>query len=120
MYDSKPVSTPVNPDVKLVPSESPDDVCNQPMYQTVVGSLLYLSTTTRPDIAYAVSRVTRFCGKPTCLNEEAVVMLWVNYIQTLEGNRILCHLIISSVGDRTGFCSCIHSATEMDFIGNKL
>ena len=53
--------------------------------------------------------------------EEAVVMLWVNYIQTLEGNRILCHLIISSVGDRTGFCcSCIHSATEMDFIGNKL
>ena len=65
MYDSKPVSTPVNPDVKLVPSENPDDVCNQPMYQTVVGSLLYLSTKTRPVIAYAVSRVARFCGKPT-------------------------------------------------------
>ena len=28
MSDSKPVSTPVNPDVKLVPSESPDEVCN--------------------------------------------------------------------------------------------
>jgi len=65
MYDSKPVRTPVNPDVKLVPSENPDDVCNQLMYQAVVGSLLYLSTKTRPDIAYAVSRVTRFCAKPT-------------------------------------------------------
>jgi len=65
MYDSKPARTPVNLDVKLVPSENPDDVCNQLMYQAVVGSLLYLSTKTRPDIAYAVSRVTRFCAKPT-------------------------------------------------------
>jgi len=65
MYDSKPVRTPVNPDVKLVPSENPDDVCNQLMYQAVVGSLLYLSTKTRSDIAYAVSRVTHFCAKPT-------------------------------------------------------
>ena len=72
MYDSKPVSTPVNPDVKLVPSENPDDVCNQQKYQAVVGSLLYLSTKTRPDIAYAVSRVTRFCAKPTVEHWTAV------------------------------------------------
>ena len=72
MYDSKPVSTPVNPDVKLVPSENPDDVCNQQRYQAVVGSLLYLSTKTRPDIAYAVSRVTRFCAKPTVEHWTAV------------------------------------------------
>ena len=65
MNDSKSVSTPVNPDVKLVPNESPDVVCNQPMYQAIVGSLLYLSTKTRPDIAYAVSSVARFCANPT-------------------------------------------------------
>ena len=65
MSDSKPVSTPVNPDLKLVSSESSDEVCNQQMYQAVVGSLLYLSTKTRPDIAYAVSSVARFCAKPT-------------------------------------------------------
>ena len=65
MHDSKSVSTPVSPDVKLVASEGPDDACNQQMYQAVVGSLLYLSTKTRPDIAYAVSSVARFCVKPT-------------------------------------------------------
>ena len=65
MYDLKFVSTPVNPDVKLAPSESPDDVCNQQMYQAVIGSLLYVSTKTRPDIAYAVISVTRFSAKPT-------------------------------------------------------
>ena len=42
--DTKPVSTPVNPDVKLVACEKLDDVCNQQLDQAVVGSLLYLST----------------------------------------------------------------------------
>ena len=65
MHNSKSVSSPVNPDVKLVACENPNDVCNQQVYQAVVGSLLYLSTKTRPDIAYAVSSVVRYCAKPT-------------------------------------------------------
>ena len=65
MHNSKPVGTPVNPDIKLIAGENPDDVCNQQMYQAVVGSLLYLSTKTRPDIAYAVGSVARFCANPT-------------------------------------------------------
>ena len=35
---------PVSPDVKLVHGETSDDECDQQMYQAVVGSLLYLST----------------------------------------------------------------------------
>ena len=65
MRDSKPISTPVNPDVKLVPCQSSEDVCDQQLYQAVVGSLLYLSTKTRPDIAYGVGCAARFCAKPT-------------------------------------------------------
>ena len=65
MLNSKPVGTPVNPDIKLVAGENPDDVCNQQMYQAVVGSLLYLSTKTRPDIAYAIGSVACFCANPT-------------------------------------------------------
>ena len=65
MQDCKPISTPVNPDVKLAPCQSSEDVCDQQLYQAAVGSLLYLSTKTRPDIAYAVGSVARFCAKPT-------------------------------------------------------
>ena len=65
MHDSKPVSSPVNPDIKLVAYENSDDACNQHMYQAVVGSLLYLSTKTRPDFAYGVSSVARYCANPT-------------------------------------------------------
>ena len=64
MLNLKPVSIPVNPDIKLIAGENPDDVCNQQMYQAVVGSLLYLSTKTRPDIAYAVGSER---NKQTCV-----------------------------------------------------
>lgn len=65
MSDAKPVRTPVNPDIKLTQCENETDVYNQKMYQAAVGSLLYLSTKTRPDIAFAVGTVARFSAKPT-------------------------------------------------------
>ena len=63
--DCNPISTPINPYVKLMLSESSDDPWNQQTYQAVVSSLLYLSTKTRPDITYAVSSVAQFCARPT-------------------------------------------------------
>ena len=42
--------------------EGTNDVCDQQLYQAVVGSSVYQ---TQPDIAYAVSCVARFCVKPT-------------------------------------------------------
>ena len=79
MHNSKPVGSPVNPDVKLTACKNPNDVCNQEMYQAVVGSLLYLSTKTRPDIAFAVTSAARFCASPTKEHWTAV-------------KRILCYL----------------------------
>ena len=65
MNECKPVSIPVNPDVKLSTNEAQDSECSQKMYQSAVGSLMYLSTKKRPDIAYAVSIVARFSSNPS-------------------------------------------------------
>ena len=54
MQDCKPVSTPVDIGMKLVKASDSEDCTDQQCYQSAIGSLLYLSVSTRPDIAYAV------------------------------------------------------------------
>jgi len=51
-------------------------------YLSVIGMLLYLSTNTRPDIAFAVSQVARFTHNPKLSHGIAVKMI----IRYLKGN----------------------------------
>jgi hypothetical protein len=41
-------------------------------YRSIIGMLLYLSTNTRPDIAYTVSQVARFSANPKQIHARAV------------------------------------------------
>ena len=61
----KAVSTPVDLGTKLTKATDGEECIDQPMYQSAVGSLMYLSVSTRPDITYAVGNLARFCSKPT-------------------------------------------------------
>jgi hypothetical protein len=65
MGEAKPVATPVDTSVKLTEADDNSVKVDQELYQSAVGSLLYLSTWTRPDITYAVSNVAKFCSKPS-------------------------------------------------------
>jgi hypothetical protein len=64
MRNCNSVSTPMATDVKLVKDDGSNAV-DKTVYQSIVGSLLYLSTATRPDIAYAVGVLSRFTSAPT-------------------------------------------------------
>jgi hypothetical protein len=64
MSDSKEVSTPLPLNVqKSEDNLSPFEDIN--LYQKLVGSLIYLSNITRPDLAYAVSHLARGMSQPT-------------------------------------------------------
>jgi hypothetical protein len=69
MSDCKPVLTPMDPSLSLTSDMCPkteEDVAemrNVP-YLVAVGSLMYLATTTRPDIAYTVGVLGRFNHNP--------------------------------------------------------
>ena len=65
MRQAKPVATPVDSSVKLTKAEEDSETIDQGLYQSAVGCLLYLSTWTQPDIAFAVSNVAKFCSNPS-------------------------------------------------------
>ncbi len=69
MLDCNPVSTPLDPSVKLSSADSPiteeeKSEMKQFPYREVVGSLQYLCYSTRPDINYAVNLLSRFSINP--------------------------------------------------------
>ena len=57
-------------------------------YRSVVGMLLYLSTNTRPDIAYAVSQVARFSHHPKKTHASAVKML-IRYLAGTKSKGVI-------------------------------
>lgn len=72
MSECKPISTPMEVGQKL--QDSPDEeLCSMTVpYQQAVGSLLYLSQVSRPDISFAVNSVSRFNNCPKLIHWVAV------------------------------------------------
>jgi len=58
MSESKPVSTPMDCSVKLKKGDADPDKCL--LFRELVGMLSYLAVCTRPDIVFAVSRLSQF------------------------------------------------------------
>lgn len=72
MDSANPVATPADTNVKLRQSDDVSQPVNPSMYQSMVGSLLYAAMATRPDIAQAVSVVSRFNANPNTTHLTAV------------------------------------------------
>ncbi len=56
---------PVEPGTKLKIADENDVCMDQQLYQSAIGSLMYLSVGTRSDITYAVSSLARYSANPT-------------------------------------------------------
>nr|AAP44652.1 putative polyprotein [Oryza sativa Japonica Group]ABF98098.1 retrotransposon protein, putative, Ty1-copia subclass [Oryza sativa Japonica Group] len=60
--DSKPSPTPYDPSLLLCKNKR--IAKNQLEYSQIIGSLMYLASATRPDISFAVSKLSRFTSNP--------------------------------------------------------
>ena len=91
MKDAKSVSTPLANHFKLSRSLCPtttdekEKMASIP-YSSAVGSLMYCMVCTRPDIAHAVSTVSRFLSNPG--NEHWEAVKWI--FKYLRGTSKLC------------------------------
>jgi hypothetical protein len=88
--DLKPVSTPMDPNTRLTSAQSPSTTeevaaMRHVPYHEAVGSLMYATIGTRPDICFAVQTVSRFNGKPGLAHWEAVKRIF----RYLKGTRDL-------------------------------
>ena len=62
-YDSQPVLTPYDPHIHL--RKNKGDPISQLKYSQMIGSLLYLTNKSRPDISHAVGRQSRYTQNPS-------------------------------------------------------
>ena len=71
LSDAFGVSTRADACVKLVADDEVSQPADPRLYQQIVGSFQYAAGRTRPDIAYAVSTIAKFCHQPTELHMTA-------------------------------------------------
>ena len=86
MLDCKPVDTPMDPNVKLVPRQG-EPLQDPGRYQRLVGRLNYL-TITRSDISFPVSVVSQFLQSPCDSHWDDVICI-LRYIKGAPDQGVL-------------------------------
>ena len=109
MKDSKPTSTPFPYKWENEPNEDDKIFENINLYQQIVGSLIYLSNKTRPDIAYSVGILARRMSKPT----EYFYGLSKRVMRYLSGTREL-KLTYNKVKPIAGFSDSSYADDKND------
>mmetsp|Transcript_1257 Transcript_1257/g.2126 ORF Transcript_1257/g.2126 Transcript_1257/m.2126 type:complete len:203 (+) Transcript_1257:2168-2776(+) len=79
MQDCKGVTTPMAPSVRITKDEEGPG-SDQERYRSIVGKIAYLATCTRPDLAYTVSKLSRYLNNPK-RSHMLAVMYALRYIK---------------------------------------
>jgi len=66
------VSTPLDPNITLVPNPEGNDGDRSNSFASLLGELQYIANATRPDIAYAVNRLASYTANPSLQHHTAL------------------------------------------------
>jgi hypothetical protein len=87
MPECKGYTTPMEPGAALVKATESDTIVDAP-YASLIGSLLYLSNCTRPDITFAVNRLSAFNAQPTTQHWQAAKRV-LRYLQETKDKGLV-------------------------------
>ena len=98
----KPVSVPLPTGYNPRPhsDQNSSNATLRSRYQSVIGSLLYIMLGTRPDISFAVIKMSQFSSNPT--EEHLQKALYI--VRYLSSSKELC-IVYSGTGDSNGLCA---------------
>ena len=108
LADANPVMVPMTSDYDPVPKNC-DVAVNDTDYRKKVGKLLYLSTASRPDLCYAVCRLSQNCSKPMSNHMCALKKVYRYLVGTYDYK-----LDYSKTG------KCIEVFSDADYGGDRL
>jgi len=86
LTNAKSAGSPLDPSLPLLIAQPGDKMCNIKYYQRLTGSLNHLAVFTRPDISFAVSKLSQFNSNPTTTHLKAAM----HVLRYLKGTRNLC------------------------------
>ena len=92
MTNCNPVTHPMDTKIQLRKFQDGDVIADVTLYQQLIGSLMYLVTGTRPDLAFTVSKLAQFNSKPTTVHMAAAKRV-LRYIKKTrdESSQKSCH-----------------------------
>ncbi|GJT04270.1 zinc finger, CCHC-type containing protein [Tanacetum coccineum] len=101
LKDFSPIGTPMDPTTKLVPNKGV--AVNQLEYSKAIGSLMYAMISTRPDIAFAVGKLSRYTHNPSLIHWKAINRVFqylkgtmdygLTYTRFLLYLEVVCHML---------------------------
>jgi hypothetical protein len=84
LNNAKPLSTPITDRESITKARKDEELTDQTRYQELIGSLIWISQRTRPDIQYAVNQLSQHCSAPVVRHWNAAIRI-VRYLKgTLE------------------------------------
>ena len=85
MENSRTVSTPLPKGIQLKSGTEDERIPDPSIYQSIIGSLMYVTTGTRPDLSYTISFLSQFSACPTEQHLKAAkhVLKYLNHTKTI-------------------------------------
>ncbi|XP_015387678.1 secreted RxLR effector protein 161-like [Citrus sinensis] len=108
LTDSQIASTPLDPNIKFVPSDG-TPLSDATLYRQLVGSLVYL-TVARPDIAHVVHVVSQFMSAPR----------FTHYATVIHIMRYLKGTIFHSLHFSANSSLELHGFSDSDWAGDPI
>ena len=81
------VSTPLEPGAQLVINPTTSNTEDQTLYRSILGSIMYLMLCTRPDLALAVGKLSKFSSNPSPTHMNALKRL-LQYISKTQDHAL--------------------------------
>ena len=97
--DNQLANTPFDTNIQLTKNHG--ECISQGEYARVIGSLMYLMSCTRPDIAFAVSKLSRYTSNPGVIHWKAIVrvMRYLRYTRDLGLHYVRYPAVLEGYSD---------------------